>query len=280
MHMFLSTFPSATGVRTGVPIALRRVTKPARLSMCHNVSAVLFRVQFFSRGIPYTPEGTIQDFTSSPRHVGIERLFQEKDEAILGRKRPGANYTGPVVTTRDGSRPLFPSSQGSAFSEAEPPMARWSPTPPRDNGGDVERATRNDDFPLPPPHRHSDHHHHHGHRHPQQMSPPPSPSSSAMQQFFSASVASSGDSYRPDCRTDPQYAHLPDHMRSAQQSILDMQHDSYGESIRGMVPPPPPVDPFEAPTAYTPPRVTVPTVWYVVVIGFLSIFALMGTYGR
>lgn len=261
------TLPLNIAVGTsGALTVLRRFTRPACLLPRPNAGTIVLGIQSFSRGIPYTPEGTIQDFTSSPRHVGIERLFQEKDEAMLGRTRPGANYNGPIVTTREGSRPLFSSSSPSPLT---PPPRRQSggpmgthfsedsaPSPIRSGNGsqNYDGTERGTDF-------------HHDHR-------------PSMQQFFAASVASSGDSYRPDCRTDPQYAHLPDHMRSAQQSILDMQHDSYGESIRGMVPPPPPIDPFEAPVAYNPPKVAVPKVWYVVVLGFLGIFSLMGTYGH
>eukprot|EP00796_Vickermania_ingenoplastis_P006504 gene6504-4686_t len=190
-------------------------TPPATSAACEALVATQRSdVRPYSRGIPYTPVGTIQDFTSSPRHIGIERLFQEKDESM--NRGAGGNYAGPIITTPQGARPLLGARQ-------------------------------------PPP--------------PQGM----------MHQFYAETAAMSGDSYRQDCRTDPQYAHLPDHVRSAQQSILDMQHDSFGESIRGMVPPPPRVSPDEAPQAYTAPQAAVPKGWYTVVAGFLVVFAGMGT---
>lgn len=274
-------------------------------------------VRAFSRGIPYNPEGTIQDFTCSPRHVGLEKLLQEKDEALYGRPLgrnekfssnkysgdagcDGADprdsffnenaFSGPLLTTRNGTRSMLAGGRaetssirkgnlrrggtdntsmkeerkgGADFSFSE---AQYSDASDKEfrSGGGVYPSTRVDkeySVPLDSPH--------------------------FMQQFYAeASMSSAGDTYRQDCRTDPRFAHLPPHVRSAQQSILDMQHDSFGESIRGMVPPPPQRPAYSTWEeevefrAFRPPKVLIPAGWGLVVGGFLAAFSLMGLYGN
>lgn len=188
-------------------------------------------MRHYSRGIPYTPVGTIQDFTSSPRHMGIGKLLREKDEA-MNRSGDG-DYAGPIITTPQGSRPMF-GPRGGSYDMG--PSSHFSRPPP----------SSFDPHSLP---------------------------------LYGQTSAMSSETYRQDCRFDPRYDHLPDHVRAAQQSVVDMQHDSYGESIRGMVPPPPPVSEMDAPTPYRPPRPAIPPYWYTIVVTFLAVFVLMGRYG-
>lgn len=195
----------------------------AVVSMTSVFATTCGRVRRYGRGIPYAPEGTIQDFSCSPRHIGMEKLLKEKERAL---RRGGGNvddidFTRPLMTTSSGTRPMgYDTQQQQPFS------------------------------------------------------------GSSMRHIFSEAVATAGDQYQQDRRMDPQFSHLPGHIRSAQQSVIDMQSDCYGESIRGMVPPPPPVDPDAAPQAYTPPRVDVTAAWYVAISGFICVFCLMSRYGR
>lgn len=210
---------------------LRAVCGLPRLTNARSRASLWMLTRSFSRGIPYTHEGTIQDFTGSPKHVGFAKKWEETDRAARGGAslHSARDYSGPMMTTRDGLRPVFASgaAKGSFHSTS------------MDCSG-------------------------------------PPPGYNSMQDFYAETVSMSGDSYRPDCRIDPRFAHLPPHVRSAQQSILAMHE----ESIRGMVPPPPPVNPDEAPEGYTPPRVALPAYWGTLVSGFIAVFALMGIYGR
>lgn len=277
-------------------------------------SSCTFLVRTFSRGIPYNPEGTIQDFSCSPRHIGLGKLLQEKDKAIYGRTPRESSYStrehamyspfgeemrqedrnekrfnGPLVTTREGTRAMLAEGVGRTFFEGE---GAWRKGEMNGSSLKHEEKTRGFSSPEMQDFRSGDEEYHFDR-------PPPSvgvtnkedymsrSSPQSMQQFYAeVSMSAAGDTYRQDCRTDPRYAHLPPHVRSAQQSVLDMQHDSFGESIRGMVPPPPPrpsystLEEEEELRAYRPPRVSVPAGWGVAVGAFLVLFTVMGLYGK
>nr|CCC91999.1 conserved hypothetical protein [Trypanosoma congolense IL3000] len=145
--------------------------------------------RFFARGRPYTPLGTVQDFTSSPHHVGLAEMQRELDQRC-GRSPTGL-YEGPTIMTPQGPRPLF---QG-------------------------------------------------------------------------------------DMRDDPTNDELPEHYIAAQQRMSVLQSDSYGESIRGVVAPPPPVG-FDIPRAYRPPRVELGVLWWSVMAVIVLTFLLLLKYGQ
>lgn len=273
----------------------------------------------FSRGIPYNPEGTIQDFTCSPRHIGIGKLIQEKDEELYGklRQHPQQNnsayttrgsafgeghlqnylketpFESPLVTTREGTRAMLAAGRGGRSSTVDE----------RQNNRRMKSITTNSDtesgdtsffcsdLPRSRPNAHQSHSTglapHSVKRIGEENNSLAATSPLSMKEFYAeASMSSSGNTYQKDCRTDPRYAHLPPHVRSAQQSILDMQHDSFGENIRGMVPPPPQLPQYcsaqhnEELRAYTPPRISIPPGWGVAVGAFITAFTFMALYGK
>lgn len=75
--------------------------------VCHNASR-----HHFTRGIPYAPVGTIQDFTASPRHVALPELQRQQD--LHHGRAPTGLYNGPTITAATGVRPLF--ARGNAAS--------------------------------------------------------------------------------------------------------------------------------------------------------------------
>ncbi|KAG5504684.1 hypothetical protein GH5_05308 [Leishmania sp. Ghana 2012 LV757] len=80
----------------------------------------------YTRGIPYTPQGTIQDYTSSPRHGNLAEMQRNIDKGA-GRAPTGL-YEGPTITTKEGPRPLFSAASarhprcGPAPRAASPPL--------------------------------------------------------------------------------------------------------------------------------------------------------------
>ncbi|RHW70946.1 hypothetical protein DPX39_080022300 [Trypanosoma brucei equiperdum] len=152
--------------------------------------ALLTWSRSFARGRPYTPLGTVQDFTSSPHHAQLAEKQRELDR-MCGRP-PSHLYEGPTITTPHGARPLF------------------------------ER----------------------------------------------------------DMRDDPRNDELPEHYVAAQQRMAVLQSDSYGESIRGVVAPPPPLGEFDAVRAYQTPRVELGTAWWTAMATIVLIFLLMVRYGH
>ncbi|KPA84120.1 putative mitochondrial hypothetical protein [Leptomonas pyrrhocoris] len=188
-----------------------------------------------TRGIPYAPQGTIQDFTSSPRHVQLAKLQHDLDKAA-GRPPTGL-YDGPTLTTRDGPQPLF--AKGTARNPRYGPSVRGGPSPPLPHlpHFSVQSAAR------------------------EQMLPPRS------------------DNYQQDLRRDPSQAGTPEHIVAARQRIMTMQSDSFGESPRGMVAPPPPLDP-DAPREYRAPRVHLDDSWWMLMWAFVILFVLMAKFGK
>ncbi|GET88668.1 hypothetical protein, conserved [Leishmania tarentolae] len=83
-------------------------------------------VRGYTRGIPYTPQGTIQDYTSSPRHGRLAEMQRNIDREA-GRAPTGL-YEGPTITTKDGARPLF--SPESARHPNRGPAPCRAPPPP------------------------------------------------------------------------------------------------------------------------------------------------------
>ncbi|EKG01337.1 hypothetical protein TCSYLVIO_007665 [Trypanosoma cruzi] len=142
----------------------------------------------FARGRPYTPLGTVQDFTASPHHVRLAEMQRELDE--MSGRSPTHLYEGPTVTTAQGPRPLF---------EA-----------------DMRDDAANDD--------------------------------------------------------------MPEHFIAARQRLMTLQSDSYGESIRGVVSPPPPPD-ANAPRAYEQPRVQLGNIWWTAMTLIIVSFFLMARFG-
>ncbi|KAH9593443.1 hypothetical protein LSM04_005324 [Trypanosoma melophagium] len=143
----------------------------------------------FARGRPYTPLGTVQDFTASPHHTRLAEMQRELDE--MNGRPPSHLYEGPTVTTTQGARPLF------------------------------ER----------------------------------------------------------DMREDPMNDDLPEHYVAARQRMMTMQSDSYGESIRGVVSPPPPLD-MIAPREYRQQQAELGTLWWNAITIILVLFFLMVKFGR
>ncbi|ORC83718.1 uncharacterized protein TM35_000591100 [Trypanosoma theileri] len=143
----------------------------------------------FARGRPYTPLGTVQDFTSSPHHTRFAEMQRELDE--MNGRPPSHLYEGPTVTTAQGARPLF------------------------------ER----------------------------------------------------------DMREDPMNDDLPEHYVAARQRMMTMQSDSYGESIRGVVSPPPPPD-LNAPREYHQQQAELGAVWWTAITLIVIAFFLMVKFGR
>lgn len=188
----------------------------------------------FTRGIPYAPQGSIQDFTSSPRHGRLAELQRDLDKSA-GRAPTGL-YEGPTITTKDGPRPLFPKGgvanprHGLTGSGPSPPL-------PQMPHMFVRPSSRMD------------------------MMPPQS------------------DSYQQDLRSDPSQAESPEHVVAARQRIMSMQSDSFGESPRGIVAPPPPLNPY-APREYRAPRVQLDESWWMLMWGFAFLFVLMAKFGK
>ncbi|KAG8345051.1 hypothetical protein ERJ75_001056500 [Trypanosoma vivax] len=143
----------------------------------------------FARGRPYTPLGTVQDFTSSPHHMNLAEKQRELD-AMCGRP-PTHLYEGPTITTARGARALF-----------EPDMRE--------------------------------------------------------------------DTFRDD---------VPEHLAAARQRMAVLQSDSYGESIRGVVAPPPPPD-LHAPLAFRQPRVELGAMWWTAMTVIVIAFLLMLRFGE
>ncbi|CAG9574114.1 conserved hypothetical protein [Leishmania major strain Friedlin] len=190
-------------------------------------------VRGYTRGIPYTPQGTIQDYTSSPRHVRLAEMQRNIDREA--RRAPTGLYEGPTITTKDGARPLFPPEKARHPNRGPPPRGA---TPPTYAPQFVAPAATRED-----------------------MMPPQS------------------DSYQRDLRSDPAYADDPEHIVAARQRIMTMQSDSYGEAMRGMVAPPPPLDP-DAPQAYRQPRVQLDDNWWILMWSFAALFVVMAMYGK
>ena len=213
-------------------VIMRRVTASA--SLARSVSA-FFAMPYraFTRGIPYAPQGTIQDFTSSPRHGRLAELQRNLD--ISAGRAPTHLYEGPTVTTKDGPRPLF---DDAATHNPRPTAAGAPPSSlPHLPLFAAQSASR------------------------MQMMPPPS------------------DNYQQDLRRDPSQAETPEHIVAARQRIATMQSDSFGESPRGMVAPPPPLDP-NAPREYIAPRVQLDDSWWLLMWAFVFLFVLMAKFGK
>ncbi|EPY33756.1 hypothetical protein STCU_02010 [Strigomonas culicis] len=187
-----------------------------------NDHLVVLSARGYTRGMPYAPQGTIQDFTSSPRHTKLAEMQRDLD--VRAGRSPTGLYAGPTITTAEGARPLFPNITKDGSSTFRPSMSK----------GPTRR-----DFEMP----------------------------------------ALGDRFQMDMRVDPAYAELPEHVVAAKQSMLTMQSDAYGESIRGVVPPPPPLDP-EAPKAYTAPRIQLDTTWWVLMWLFASLFVFLAKVGK
>ncbi|PWU86833.1 hypothetical protein C4B63_110g33 [Trypanosoma cruzi] len=143
----------------------------------------------FARGRPYTPLGTVQDFTASPHHIRLAEMQRELDE--MSGRSPTHLYEGPTVTTVQGPRPLF----------------------------------------------------------------------------------------EADMRDDPANDDIPEHFIAARQRLMTLNSDSYGESIRGVVSPPPPPD-ANAPRAYEQPRVQLGNIWLTAMTLIIVSFFLMARFGR
>lgn len=180
----------------------------------------------YTRGIPFAPQGTIQDFTSSPRHAKLAEMQRQVDKDA-GRAPTGL-YEGPTITTEHGAKPLFAPNAARHPSRGPAPGGR-PPYAPQFARTDV----------LPP----------------------------------------QSDTYQQDMRSDPAFESEPEHLVAARQRIMTMQSDSFGENPRGIVAPPPPLDP-DAPREYRQPRVNLPDVWWVLLWSFAALFALMVRYGR
>lgn len=210
---------------------MRRVVALSRSGVAAGHLAVQERG--FTRGIPYAPQGSIQDFTSSPRHGQLPDLQRNLDKSA-GRAPTGL-YDGPTITTKDGPRPLFP--RGGA--PARHGLSGSGPSP------DLPHFPR---FSVRP-------------TSPLSMQPP--------QQ----------DNYQQDLRSDPAQADTPEHIVAARQRIMTMQSDSFGESPRGIVAPPPPLDP-DAPREYRQPRVPLDDTWWKLMWGFFILFLVMAKFGK
>ncbi|ESL07664.1 hypothetical protein TRSC58_04643 [Trypanosoma rangeli SC58] len=85
--------------------------------------------------------------------------------------------------------------------------------------------------------------------------------------------------FEPDMRDDSAHDELPEHYVAARQRLMTLQSDSYGESIRGVVTPPPPPD-AHAPRAYQQPRVELGGTWWAAVTIITAVFFLMAKFGR
>ncbi|KPI83028.1 hypothetical protein ABL78_7956 [Leptomonas seymouri] len=204
-------------------------------SCCGASARVLVPHRIFTRGIPYAPQGTIQDFTSSPRHGRLAELQRDLDKAA-GRAPTGL-YEGPTVTTSDGPRPLF--SEGSVSNPRHGLSGRGSSSSPLPHMPHFAVRSASRDQMLPP-----------------------------------RSV-----NYQQDLRRDPSQAETPDHIVAARQRIMTMQSDSFGESPRGIVAPPPPLDP-DAPREYRAPRVNLDDSWWMLMCTFAFLFLLMAKFGK
>jgi hypothetical protein len=215
------------------------VTMRRALTSClHRVGActvVATPHRSFTRGIPYTPQGTIQDFTSSPRHGQLAELQRNLDKSV-GRA-PTHLYEGPTVTTKDGARPLFPGGTQRNLRHGHSSSGGPSPPLPHMPHFAVPSAAR------------------------EQMMPPLS------------------DNHQQDPRTDPSQAEMPEHIVAARQRIMAMQSDSFGESPRGLVGPPPPLDP-DAPREYRAPRVNLDDSWWILMWVFAFLFVVMAKFGK
>ncbi|KAK7195827.1 hypothetical protein NESM_000513800 [Novymonas esmeraldas] len=189
----------------------------------------------YTRGVPYTPQGTIQDFTSSPRHGSLAEMQRTIDKDA-GRPPTGL-YNGPTITTADGPRPLFDAAHARHPNRGQAPPGGSRPPPPFLSHFAAPTSSR------------------------EAMMPPQS------------------DSYQRDLRSDPACADEPEHVLAARQRIMTMQSDSFGESMRGVVAPPPPLDPG-APQAYQQPRVQLDDTWWMLMWSFVALFLIMAVYGK
>ncbi|KAG5478614.1 hypothetical protein LSCM1_06017 [Leishmania martiniquensis] len=189
--------------------------------------------RLYTRGIPFTPQGTIQDFTSSPRHGHLADMQRNIDKRA-GRALSGL-YEGPTITTKEGPRPLF--SAENARHPSRGTVPRPTSPPPYAPQFTAFPVTRED------------------------MTPQPSAS------------------YQRDLRSDPAYAEDPEHIVAARQRAMSMQSDSYGDAMRGMVAPPPPLDPA-APQAYRQPRAQLTVSWWMLMWSFVVLFTVMAMLGK
>ncbi|AYU78897.1 hypothetical protein LdCL_230007500 [Leishmania donovani] len=103
-------------------------------------------VRGYTRGIPYTPQGTIQDYTSSPRHVRLAEMQRNIDREA--RRAPTGLYEGPTITTKDGARPLFPPEKARHPNRG--PAPRGAPPPTYAPQFVAPAATREDMMPPQP----------------------------------------------------------------------------------------------------------------------------------
>ncbi|CAD2219128.1 hypothetical protein AGDE_04580 [Angomonas deanei] len=174
----------------------------------------------FTRGIPYSPVGTIQDFSSSPRHTRLAELQRDLD--TQAGRAPTGLFNGPTISTREGMKPLIPPERLYSFRASE---------------GTRPKAS---DFAMP----------------------------------------KESQSFQQDMRVDPAYDDVPEHVRAAKQSMLMMQSDSYGESIRGVVPPPPPIGEVPDPRPYTQPKVQLDDVWWILMGAIFALFAILVKFGK
>lgn len=202
----------------------------------------------FHGGIPYAPQGTLMDFTSSPRHVGLYELQADLDRRA-GREHTGM-YAGSTFIPGKGAQPAHPArpmpfytgtyaASDKERSESFDKLKPWEQeyirqrVPQRERRGAID--TIKPDL---------------------------------------------GDNYQADVRVDPEFDELPESLRAARQSLLMNQSDSYGEALRGVVPPAPPIDPQTAPRAYQSAQVQLSPLWYLLVSLFAAMFFLMARSGK
>ncbi|CAJ1024917.1 hypothetical protein, conserved [Leishmania lindenbergi] len=160
--------------------------------------------------------------------------MQSNIDKAAGRPLTGL-YDGPIITTKDGARPLFASENVRHPNRGQAP--RRAPTPPHAPQFAAPSATRED------------------------------------------MIAPQSDSYQRDLRSDPTYADDLEHVVAARQRIMTAQSDSYGEAMRGMVAPPPPLDPH-APPAYRQPRVQLDDSWWMLMWSFVVLFIVLAMYEK
>lgn len=195
--------------------------------------------QVHTRGIPYSPPGTEQDFSCSPRHAGLYELQRELDMRT-GRTDSGGIYEGASFIPGVGAQPA------TRFPFPNAPSPKYRVQAPSAFGGPTRSA-----FLA-------------GER------PPGAALADLMPEL--------GSGYQADLRSDPSSTDS-NVMAAAKQRILASQHDSYGEVPRGIVPPPPPLDARRAPQSYIQPRVQITDAWMGLVASFAVVFVLLSKYG-
>lgn len=231
--------------------------------VCSGTLPLRTATRHYGRGIPYTPLGTIQDFTASPRHSGMATAQQQQE--IREGRTPSEVYHGPTITTPHGARPLF-SSEVQEMPDVNPNAAvKRMAERVRDRQqleGQLYPHYSVDDLKPPPPRPYH-----------------ATAVDSIVAEAEQLRMPQFSDSYQEDIRVDPRYENMPDSVRAAQQSVIAAQSDSYGPAIRGIVPPPPPPDP-NAPSSYVIPKVELPSLWYTLLSVFAVFIAVLAAFGK